>query len=311
MHALHRLYGLTLMSPAPIGPLATAGAPVDWTIDWAGPPADVTVAPVGRAIVAEGVWPAVRDGDVVTLWHEELGRVTIDLAARRIALGLTIRTDEVAALVLRGVVLSLVLELTGVPTLHANGVVVGNRAVAVAGARGIGKTTVTAALCAAGIPLMSDDVLALVRGDDGWCARSGLTQLRLRQDAAHLAELIGAQHAPHSSVDGRHVVVLPPPASEVLPLGAIVVPRVDREGEGAPRLVRITGPEAFSHLATAFRVVTFVDAGMLVARLGVTAALTREVPVLALSMPVKLQWTAADANGLRQVFEECFAGAGP
>ncbi|MEO5901225.1 MAG: hypothetical protein ABIR68_14025 [Ilumatobacteraceae bacterium] len=311
-HALHRLYGLTLMSPAPIGPPAAAGAAIDWTIDWSEPPADLTVAPPGRAIVTEGVWPAVRDGDLVTLWHEELGRVMIDLQSRRIALALTIRTDEVATLVLRGVVLSLVLELTGVPTLHANGVIVGNRVVAVAGSRGIGKTTVTAALCAAGIALMSDDVLAVVRSDDGgWAARSGLTQLRLRPDAAHLAELIGERHPQRSSVDGRHVVVLPAPASEVLALGAIVVPRIDREGGGAPRLVPITGPEAFAHLATAFRVVTFVDAEMLVARLGVTAALTREVPVLALSMPVKAQWTAADADELRHVFDTCFGGGEP
>jgi len=308
--AYHRLYGLTLATTVPVGPLATtnraADEAVDWTIGWVDPPADPRAAPPGRPIVTEGVWPAVRDGDVVTLWHEDLGRVGIDLASRRIALGLTVRTDEVAALLLRGIVLALALELTGVPTLHANGVVIDGGAVAVAGPRGVGKTTVTAALCAAGLELLSDDLVAIDAEGDRWCARAGLTQLRLRGEAAHLAELIGDRYPQASSVDGRHVVVLPPATNERSPLRAIVVPRVD-DTVVRPQLVRLTGAEAFRHVAVGFRIATFVDPPALVSRLAVMAALARSVPVLALTMPLRHRWTADDAIDLRHVFDDTFS----
>ena len=301
-----RLYGLTLDTTVPVGEPATLAehrsGSADWTIEWVDPPSDPRAAPPGTPVVTEGVWPAVRHEHMVTLWHEELGRVGIDLPARRIALGLTVRTDEVAALLLRGIVLALALELTGVPTLHANGVVIGDRAVAVAGPRGVGKTTVTAALVAAGIELLSDDVVAIDSEPQGWFARSGLTQLRLRGGAAHLAELIGDRYPQQPSVDGRHVVVLPPPTRDRLPLQAIVVPRIDDKATG-PQLEVVSASEAFSRVAVAFRIATFVEPALLVARMTVTAAIARTVPVLTLSMPLQHRWTRADADELRRAFE--------
>ncbi len=301
-----RLYGLTLSTTVPVGEPATRAehlsGSADWTIEWVDPPSVPGAAPPGTPVVTEGVWPAMRHEQMVTLWHEELGRVGIDVTARRITLGLTVRTEEVAALLLRGIVLALALELTGVPTLHANGVIIGDRAVAVAGPRGVGKTTVTAALVAAGIELLSDDVVAIDREPQGWFARSGLTQLRLRGGAAHLAELIGDRYPQQPSVDGRHVVVLPPPACDRLPLRAIVVPRIDEQASG-PQLAVVSASEAFSRVAASFRIATFVEPTPLVARMGVTADIATSVPVLTLSMPLQHRWTRADAVELRQAFE--------
>ena len=82
-----RLYGLTLATDVPVGEPATQAqhqsGSADWTIEWVDPPPDPRVAPPGSPVIIEGVWPAVRHEHMVTLWHEDLGRVGIDVASRQ------------------------------------------------------------------------------------------------------------------------------------------------------------------------------------------------------------------------------------
>lgn len=64
------------------------------------------------------------------------------------------------------VLLGFALRLRGVLALHASAVLIDGRAVALIGPSGAGKSTTAAALAAAGVPVLSDDVVA-VRVVDG------------------------------------------------------------------------------------------------------------------------------------------------
>ena len=75
-------------------------------------------------------------------------------------------TIEDTATYLLGPLLGFALRLRGVLALHASAVLIGGRAVALIGPSGTGKSTTAAAFAAAGIPVLSDDVVA-VRVIDG------------------------------------------------------------------------------------------------------------------------------------------------
>jgi hypothetical protein len=76
--------------------------------------------------------------------------------------GLTI---EDTATYLLGPVLGLVLRLRGVTCLHASAISFGTFVVAFVGSEGAGKSTIAAALSQQGLPVVSDDVVALTEMD--------------------------------------------------------------------------------------------------------------------------------------------------
>src|SRR5215213_5406611 len=93
-------------------------------------------------------------------------------------------TLEDTATYLLGPVLGFVLRLRGVLALHASVVAVGDRAVALAGPAGAGKSTAAAAFARAGHPVLADDVAALDPDGDGFGARPAYPRLRLWDDSA-------------------------------------------------------------------------------------------------------------------------------
>lgn len=86
---------------------------------------------------------------------------------------------EDAALYLLGPILGFILRLRGTTCLHASGVVVGKKALALAGASGAGKSTLAAAFAASGYPILTDDVLPLKIKDGTQLALSGYARMRL------------------------------------------------------------------------------------------------------------------------------------
>ena len=68
---------------------------------------------------------------------------------------------EDACTYLLGPVMGFVLRLHGVVCLHASAVALGDRAFAIAGLPGAGKSTTAAAFASAGFPVLSDDIVAL------------------------------------------------------------------------------------------------------------------------------------------------------
>ncbi|MBS1790772.1 MAG: serine/threonine protein kinase [Acidobacteria bacterium] len=89
------------------------------------------------------------------------------------------QTLEDAATYLLGPVLGLVLRLRGVTCLHASAVVLGERAIALVGASGAGKSTTAAAFAGAGYQVLADDIVALDEVADRFWVRPAYPRVRL------------------------------------------------------------------------------------------------------------------------------------
>jgi hypothetical protein len=88
---------------------------------------------------------------------------------------------------LYGPILGLLLRLRGALAFHASAVQIGDGAIGFIGPRGAGKSTLAAALAAAGCPVVTDDVLH-VRWDHGrWMVDPFAAMLKLWPDGARLA----------------------------------------------------------------------------------------------------------------------------
>jgi hypothetical protein len=116
---------------------------------------------------------------------DEALEFVFDSKARQLDIRCTLPdlTDDIVA-VLIGPALAAALHLRGIPVLHASAVVVDGRAVLVAGMAGAGKSTLTAALLARSMPLLSEDVAALTFENGGILVQPGCPRLRLCPDAA-------------------------------------------------------------------------------------------------------------------------------
>jgi hypothetical protein len=95
---------------------------------------------------------------------------------------------ELVEIRLLGPVLAYWLERAGIPALHASAVVTEGRAVAFLAANQGGKTGLAAAMMSAGARLLTDDLLPLEALGEGFVARPGYPQMRLRPDGlAHFS----------------------------------------------------------------------------------------------------------------------------
>ena len=88
---------------------------------------------------------------------------------------------------LYGPILGLILRLRGAVSFHASAVRIGDGAIAFAGPRGAGKSTLAAALGAAGCAVVTDDVLHVRREGPAWVAEPFASMLKLWPDGARLA----------------------------------------------------------------------------------------------------------------------------
>jgi len=91
-----------------------------------------------------------------------------------------VSTLEETASYLLGPVLGFVLRLRGVTCLHASAIAAEERALAILGQVGAGKSTTAAALAGRGHPVLSDDVVALAEEGEACLVQPGYPRLRLR-----------------------------------------------------------------------------------------------------------------------------------
>lgn len=80
--------------------------------------------------------------------------------------------------------LSLWLEIRGVLCLHANALATERGVIGLVAPSQMGKTTLTAALAASGMAIMTDDMMAVYPSDAGWRVFPGWPRLRMWPDAA-------------------------------------------------------------------------------------------------------------------------------
>ena len=102
-------------------------------------------------------------------------------------------TLEDMATYLLGPIIGFAMRLRGVTCLHASVVAVGDRAIALAGPAGAGKSTAAACFAAMGHAVLADDIAALVEHDDVVHVQPAYPQLRLWPDS--VAMLYGTPDA--------------------------------------------------------------------------------------------------------------------
>jgi hypothetical protein len=188
-----------------------------------------------------------------------------------------------AAIYLVGPVLSYVLRGRGVLALHASAVVVDGRAIAFVGGGGSGKSTTAAALVTRGMPLLTDDVLALTRVGPTVLAWPGADHLRLWDDAAtHLAgaaarlPLLTPTWEKRAFVAAAHGAAL---ARDAVPLGALILLN-DREAvDETPRVVPAHDALAFLGLVAETSANYLLDDAMRAAEFVALTQLLADVPV--------------------------------
>jgi hypothetical protein len=202
--------------------------------------------------------------------------------------GLEHATDESLTTYLLGQVLSFSLLSRGHEPLHATAVVIDGEAVAFLGDCGRGKSTLGAAFVARGIPVLTDDLLALEMRDGRWMAHSGPPRLklfpsvarrvlgrkagsRLHADTSKLILPLAREQAHDHAVPLRALYVLPDPAK--------------RSARGPARIsvAPVEGQRAFlAVVRSAFNLIQ-VDRARLANQFNVATRLVNDIPIRLLS----------------------------
>ncbi|HZW33755.1 MAG TPA: hypothetical protein VFF52_23740 [Isosphaeraceae bacterium] len=233
-------YGLTIQSDLPL-PAAPA-AP--------GPPA---------VVIRRGHVPAPRpspSGEPVHVqsggqeaycaW-ERAGRFAVRNGREIVIDSAPDAEDPVILLAVLGTCLALLLHQRGLLVLHGSGVIIADRAVVFLGAKGAGKSTLVAALYAAGCPFLADDIVAIdLHAGSAPRVFRGFPLVKLWPDAVESSLRADPTRLPHLApgYDKRACAVIVPPGRQSFPLGSLQTLADGLE----PRLVRLPPREAVVEL---------------------------------------------------------------
>jgi len=177
-----------------------------------------------------------------------------------------------------------VLRIRGALALHASAILTSDRALALVGPHGAGKSTAAAALGRRGFGVITDDVLRLTRDGTEWMAHPFGPMLRLWPDAE--AKLFGrAGTLPRITASwekralwlGEHGVA---PVSGAAPLGAIAfLDSLDRARPcPTPRVVPLPAPDALVRLAANSSAAHLLDPAQRAREFCDLASLVRRTP---------------------------------
>ncbi len=279
-----------------IGSAAALAAPLD-----AGEPdfvfieGDLREAPDERPpgeIVAERVVDGVprytfaRSGDVVVARFFGLADFDIDTARGCVVSHPRAGADRaIVPILFTGTIVAFLLSMGGSLVLHASAVEVDGQAVAFIGYSGQGKTTVATLFCAAGHPLVTDDVLPVAANDMGLvsCAPGG-TQLRVRPKAESAIDHFTEDVSRGRTADGRHGVSPVPTRAAQLPLRAAIIPQPDRERPHC-EAHRLPAIEAMLALTRFQRIEGWKSELELRSQFAMIARVAGSVPVLTMRVP--------------------------
>jgi hypothetical protein len=183
---------------------------------------------------------------------------------------------------LAGPVLGLAFQLRGGIALHASAVMIDGQAVAFSAGHGAGKSTLATNLGVLGLPVVTDDVLALRAEGDGWTAIRSLPRAKLWGDSLEALGRSVEQFGTVVSWLGKRRITIGRDfgslAPEELPLGAIYLldPRSsERELEIAP----IEGSQAALMLLGNMYMPEAIRGPRTASTLDAAIAMTSRVPV--------------------------------
>ena len=190
---------------------------------------------------------------------------------------------EDACTYLLGPVMGFLLRLQGVVCLHASAVAIADRAIALVGLPGAGKSTTAAAFASAGFPVLSDDIVALAEQGTQFLVQPGYPRVNLWPDSVR--RLFGSEDAlPRITPtwekrylpldqNGHHF------ASRPLPLGAIYILDSRESSLSAPIIEEVPGKEAFMALVANTYVNYLLDQEMRRTEFDVLGRVVSEIPV--------------------------------
>ena len=309
--------GLTFASTAPIpsaepaavrvGDALAPAVLVHW--DGAGLRPQTEHPPDSHVIVeSTGGWLAVSPGGLLgpggtrlRFGHAE-HQVQFDIApdAARVAVTWTPAVLPAhACTLLFSTVLVFLLHRRGRVALHASVLAWDDRAFALAGRPGAGKSTLAAALVQRGAVALSDDVAAVAPTSSGWAVLPGRTGFRLSgatRAALDLRDEVAAPVWPrsplmseHPSLDDKAVVVLgEPPGPERLPLAGIFVMPPRADAGVAPAIRPLPAVRAVPHLVEHLLTPAWLESRVDAPRFAAVADLARRTPVRLVERPDSL-----------------------
>jgi hypothetical protein len=186
-------------------------------------------------------------------------------------------------ILLTGNVLASLLALQGECVLHASGVRADAWTLAILGASGVGKSTLAALFCAGGAALVSDDLLRITSNGGPPSCYTGTTQIRLRPNAAALADAFPSD-ARDLTADGRIAVTPVQAAGPISELDAVLIPSPSRRVRNL-RVRRLTQKEALISLLSYPRVLGWRESTPIRRHFEVCARIAEHVPVFEATIP--------------------------
>ena len=198
---------------------------------------------------------------------------------------------EDACTYLLGPVMGFVLRLLGTVSLHASAVAVADRAIALVGLPGAGKSTTAAAFASAGFPVLSDDIVALADQGTQFLVQPGYPRVNLWKDSVR--RLFGSEDAlPRITPtwdkrylplgqNGHHF------ASSPLRLGAIYILDSRESSLSAPIIEEVPGKEAFMALVANTYVNYLLNQEMRRTEFDVLGRVVSEIPIRRVHPPAE------------------------
>jgi hypothetical protein len=286
------VYGIELASSLPL-PLpacaATSLARVELSL--ADPQAFAEPAAAAR-VVSPGSWFALAelaDGATYVRW-EGLGEFVVSADGARIACAKAPGAhDESFHVYLLGQALSYALVKAGFEPIHGTVLAKDGRAIALLGDSGYGKSTLAACMLAAGARLLTDDLLLVRVTGDGYLAYPGPARIKLLPDTAARFLPQAAEGVRMNPLTNKMILTLEEDRVERQPTpltGVYVLPSPADTGRRRRIGFQVLSPrEAFVALVSNTFNRQLTDPGRMGRQHAQTAALSRAVPIVAVSYP--------------------------
>ncbi len=296
---VYRCAGLLVSSPLPLAaPVVDGPADVELVEGEARavPPERPSVEVIAERTTAEGAtwYTFARREDKVIGRFYGLVDFEVDADRRRVTYHRDPSLDpEFVAILVNGSLVAYLLAADGRLVLHASAVEVEDAALAFLGPSGQGKTTAATLLCAAGYPLVSDDLLPVNPGPDQVTCVPGGVELRVREKVSQLVDRFPAGTFSRRTADERHALKPALTLAERLPLSAVLVPLPDRQADKVSAR-RLPPGEAAMVLARCQRIEGWVSPAARRAQFEAVVAVVESVPVLEVHVP----WGPPFAEGV-------------